>query len=176
MRRVIFLVPVFLGITIENGVAQSAAPTPTEQHQAKQGSVMTKKSRPLVTDEIRLVDGSGRTRLLLSTRSGLPVIQLLRADGSLGLSATLDASGRGSVRIQGSDPSGPSASLEVDDKGSHVKFDRSGGASSYLFLNNAGESGVVLLDLNGKRRLNLLVQADGEPVVQRFNTQGQPIP
>jgi hypothetical protein len=80
------------------------------------------------------------------------------------------------VRIQGSDPSGPSASLEVDDKGSHVKFDRSGGASSYLFLNNAGESGVVLLDLNGKRRLNLLVQADGEPVVQRFNAQGQPIP
>lgn len=137
---------------------------------------MKKKSAPIVTDEIRLVDGTGKTRLLLSTRSGLPVVQWLQENGTPGLSASLDANGHGSFKLQNPVTDGPVAALEIDDKGAHVKFDRSGGASAYLFLNNAGGSGVVLIDELGKRRLNMVVQADGSSTIERLNDQGKPIP
>ncbi|MGA7631087.1 MAG: hypothetical protein WCB11_09990 [Terriglobales bacterium] len=64
----------------------------------------------------------------------------------------------------------------MDDKGTHVKFDRPGGASSYLFLNNAGESGVVFVDANGVRRLNVLVELDNDAKIERFGSDGKPIP
>jgi hypothetical protein len=57
-----------------------------------------------------------------------------------------------------------------------VKFDRPGGASSYLFLNNAGESGVVFVDANGVRRLNVLVGPDNDAKIERFGSDGKPIP
>ncbi len=42
-----------------------------------------------------------------------------------------------------------------------MKFDRPGGGSSYLFLNDQGTSGIVLLDGTGKRRYSILVDAAG---------------
>jgi len=33
-----------------------------------------------------------------------------------------------------------------------------------------------LIDAKGKRRLNILVPTDGDPVVQRFDDQGKPLP
>ena len=53
--------------------------------------------------------------------------------------------------------------------------DRPGGASSYLFLNNAGESGVVFVDANGVRRLNVLVGPDNDAKIERFGSDGKPI-
>ncbi len=73
------------------------------------------------------------------------------------MTMVVDKNGYGSVRLSNPSPSGPVASLEIDDKGAHVKFDRPGGASSYLFLNNTGGSGVVLLDSKGSRKLVLIV-------------------
>ena len=137
---------------------------------------MTKQMKPIVTNEIRLVDSSGKTRLLLTTQSGAPTIQLLRPDGAVGLAASLDEAGRGSVSIHNSDPSGPSVALEVDDKGSHVKFDRPGKASAYVFLNNSGQSGLVFLDATGKRRFNIQVHANGDVIMQRLDDSGNPIP
>jgi hypothetical protein len=43
-------------------------------------------------------------------------------------------------------------------------------------LNNAGESGVVLIDNRGKRRLNMLVKEDGSSTIERFDDQGKPLP
>jgi hypothetical protein len=71
---------------------------------------------------------------------------------------------------------GATASLAVDPKGAHVKFDRPGGASSYLFLNDEGVSGVVLFDKSGKRRYELLLNADSSVTTRRFDNAGNAIP
>jgi hypothetical protein len=131
---------------------------------------------PIVTQEIQIVDDQGHLRLLLSAKSGSPVIELLKVDGQSNVVVTLDAVGRPSIKLSNPDAGGPSAALEVDDKGAHVKFDRPGGASSYLFLNNAGGSGVVLLDAKGVRRLDALITADGTAKIERFGSDGKVLP
>ncbi|UZE49848.1 hypothetical protein ONR75_03370 [Rhodopseudomonas sp. P2A-2r] len=130
----------------------------------------------IVTQEIRIVDDQGNARLLLSAKSGVPVIQMLRPDGEPGLAITLDQAGRPSIKLANPATAAPSAALEIDDKGAHVKFDRPGGASSYLFLNNFGAAGVVLLDTKGVRRLNVLTASDGTASVERFGPDGKPSP
>jgi hypothetical protein len=129
---------------------------------------------PIVTQEIRIVDAQGRTRLRLSATSGAPVIVLMRPDGSTGAEVALDAAGLASVTLNNPDPRGPSAALEVDDKGAHVKFDRPGGASSYVFLNNAGGSGLVLVDAHGTRRLAATTDAPGATTIETFGPDGKP--
>ena len=135
-----------------------------------------KEPVPVVTNEIRLVDASGKTRILLSTTSGLPVVEMLNDHGVPGLSASLDARGHGSLKLHNPADGAPDAAIEIDAKGAHVEFDRSDGSSAYLFLNNAGESGVVLIDNHGKRRINMLVKEDGTSIIERFGNQWRPLP
>ena len=116
---------------------------------------------PIVTQELRIVDDAGHPRIVLSTISGVPTVRLLREDGAPGATLSLDAAGRPAMTLSNPSTEGPTAAIEIDDKGAHVKFDRPGGASSYLFLNNSGGSGVVMLDAKGVRRLETLVDADG---------------
>ena len=127
---------------------------------------------PIVTQEIQIVDAQGRPRMLLSARSGEPIVELLRKNGQPSLTMTLDPSGRPSIKFDNPDPAAPTAALEIDDKGAHVKFDRPGGASSYLFLNNLGGSGVVILDTKGTRRLTILTAPDGSTNIERFGSDG----
>ncbi len=96
--------------------------------------------------------------------------------GQPSVELTLDTAGRPAVRLSNPNADAPTAALEVDYKGAHVIFNRPGGASSYLFLNNAGASGVVLLDTRGVRRLAALVTPDGTPNVERFGPDGKPLP
>ena len=98
---------------------------------------------PVITDEIKIVDSQGHPRIIMSAKSGNPVIRLLQTDGAPSVEILLDTTGHPAVKLANPDLKGPTAALAVDDKGTHVKFDRPGGASSYLFLNNAGESGLV---------------------------------
>ena len=137
---------------------------------------MTSLPPPVVTQEIQIVDGQGHPRLLLSAKSSSPAIKLLHADGTPIVVVTLDSSGHPSMRLDNPDAEGPTAVLEVDDKGAHVKFDRPGGGSSYRFLNNAGGSGVVLVDTKGARRLDALVAPDGTAKIERFGADGRPLP
>jgi len=131
---------------------------------------------PVITDEIKIVDSQGHPRIIMSAKSGNPVIRLLRANGVPSVEVLLDSTGHPAVQLANPDLTGPTAALAVDDKGTHVKFDRPGGASSYLFLNNAGESGVVFVDANGVRRLNVLVGPDNDAKIERFGSDGKPIP
>ena len=131
---------------------------------------------PVITDEIKIVDSQGHPRIIMSARSGNPVIQLLETNGAIGMEVLLDSTGRPAVKLANPDSKGPTAVLEVDDKGTHVLFDRPGGASSYLFLNNAGASGVVLVDSNGVRRLDVLVGSDNNVKMEQFGADGKPIP
>jgi hypothetical protein len=130
-------------------------------------------SPAVVAQEIRIVDEQGRVRMTLSAKSGSPTLELLDADSRSSLAITLDDSGRPSLRLRNPNANGPVSVVEIDANGAHVKFDRPGGASSYLFLNNSGGSGVVLVDSNGVRRLQALVAADGSPTFARFGPDGK---
>ncbi|MGA9307220.1 MAG: hypothetical protein WBW31_17585 [Candidatus Sulfotelmatobacter sp.] len=101
------------------------------------------------------------------------VIRLFQANGAPSVEFLLDSTGRPAVKLANPDLKGPTAALAVDDKGTHVKFDRPGRASSYLFLNNLGESGVVFVDANGVRRLNVLVGPENDARIERFACRRQ---
>lgn len=126
---------------------------------------------PVITQEVRIVDAEGRPRIILSAKDGRPTIMLLRDDKSAGATVSLDGEDRPSIRLANPDAGGPDASVEIDDKGAHVKFDKPGGASAYLFLNNVGTSGVVLIDGKGARRASAVLSGDGD-----LNLEGKPIP
>jgi hypothetical protein len=125
-------------------------------------------SSPVVTQEIQIVDGHGDVRILLSAKSGAPVIQLVDAQKKSNALISLDEEGRPSIKLSNPEANGPSAIIEIDSNGTHVKFDHPDGASSYLFLNNVGASGVVFIDARGVRRLDALVHPDGTLSVDRF--------
>jgi hypothetical protein len=129
---------------------------------------MASSPAPVVTQEIQIVDGNGNVRILLSAKSGVPIFQLADANKKTNALISLDEEGRPSIRLNNPEASGPSAIIEIDNNGTHVKFDHPGGASSYLFLNNAGGSGVVFIDAKGVRRLDALVHPDGTLSVDRY--------
>ena len=129
----------------------------------------------LIAHQLTLVDDAGRPALRLSAASGAPSVELLSKSGETAFVLTLDASGYPSIRLNNPD-GGSTATLAVDPKGAHVKFDRPGGASSYLFLNDEGVSGVVLLDKNGQRRYEVLVNADGSVTTKTLRTDDKPVP
>jgi len=131
---------------------------------------------PIVTSEIRIVDAAGQARLVLSATPGVPSIQLLSPKGHASASIALDPEGRPRIALSSPDTAQPSVSVEVDDKGAHVRFDRSAGGSSYLFLNNAGVSGLVLIDARNVRRAEVLLGPDGEPQVRRYDAEGRLLP
>jgi hypothetical protein len=137
---------------------------------------MLASSSPVITDELKIVDRQGHPRIIMSAKSGSPVIRLLQTNGAPSVVVLLDSVGHPAVKLANPDLKGPTAALAVDDKGTHVKFDRPGGASSYLFLNNAGESGLVFVDANGVRRLNVLIGPDNDAKIERFGSDGKPIP
>lgn len=118
---------------------------------------------------LNVVDDQGRIRISLSSIDNLPVVKLLDESGQDRINLSINQNGYGSVRLANPNALAPVAALEIDDKGAHVKFDRPGGASSYLFLNNSGGSGVVLLDSKGTRKLDILVSPSGETDVRRYD-------
>lgn len=114
------------------------------------------------TQEIHLVDEKGQTRMVLSTAKGIPSFQLLDPSGNINLDLKLDEQGFPAIVLNNPNQQYPSTKLEVDAKGTHLKFDHANGASNYLFLNNEGTSGLVMLDRNSERRFNILVDENGE--------------
>ena len=129
----------------------------------------------VVTEEIQIIDDQGNLRIALSAKSGKPAIALMKTNGDSSVMITLDEAGRPALRLRNFDPVGLEAVIEIDEKGAHVKLDRPGGASSYLFLNNAGGSGVVLIDAQGVRRLEALVLPDGAPRIARFEPNAKAV-
>lgn len=127
---------------------------------------------PVITSEVRIVDPAGAPRIVLSATNGMPAIVLIGRDAKAAATVALDSNDRPSIKLANPEAGAPTAAIEIDDKGAHVKFDRPGGASSYLFLNNAGTSGVVLIDGKGVRRASVLVGADGKVTVEGLDGNG----
>jgi hypothetical protein len=121
---------------------------------------------PVVTQELRIVDAESLPRIVLSAHDDVPAIKLLGLDGKPSATVSLDPSGRPSVTLANPNPAWPTVALEIDDKGAHLKIERPGGASSYLFLNNSGGAGVVLIDAGGVRRFSATVAPDGATKVE----------
>ena len=111
-----------------------------------------------------------------ASKSGIPKIEMLQMNGQSCFEVALDSAGRPAIKLSNPDAAGPAATVEVVETGAHVKFVRPAGGTSYLFLNNAGGSGVVLIDTNGVRRIVMLVTADGTVKIERFGPDGKPLP
>jgi hypothetical protein len=158
-----------------NGIIYDAAESAAESHMPTETETNSTPP-PVVTQEIQLVDGDGKARLVLSVKSGSPVIEMLQPNGRASFAVSLDSAGRPTMKLSNPDEAGPTATLEIVDSGTHVKFVRPAGGTSYLFLNNAGGSGVVLIDTQGVRRLVALAPADGNVRIERFGPDGKPIP
>lgn len=122
--------------------------------------------------ELQIVDENGVPRILLSTQNGTPSIQMLHRDGTATLHLEVNPQGLPSVQLYNLDKNLPVAKLEIDDKGTHLKFDHGNGSSCYLFLNNLSRSGLVLIDHQKKRRFNAVITENGEVNLQRFDDQG----
>ena len=159
---IILAVPVAsaLSAVIAGGVAYSIA---------RQGASSLTDTKTASLHRLNFVDASGRICMMLSAEKSLPEVDLFGPDGKKRMTMTVDAAGYGAIHLINPNPSGPVASLEIDNKGTHVKFDRPGGASSYLFLNNSGGSGAVFLDPAGVRKLVLTVSPSGHPEIQRYD-------
>jgi hypothetical protein len=172
--------PVFatfaLSLIVTSGILISPQSSSGDSEPTPKRASMAEQNTPLNTRELRIVDASGTPRIVLTAESGQPAFRVLGDDGTAMVSIALDSGGHASLKLSNRDAKLPTASIGIDDKGAHVKFDKPGGASSYLFLNNAGESGIVLIDKLGARRLDILLPANGDAVVQRFGSSGQPLP
>jgi len=132
--------------------------------------------QPIITSEVRIVDMAGVPRIVMSAAKGAPSIVLTERDGKPAATMQLDEQDHPSVKLANPVAGAPTAAIEIDEKGAHVKFDRAGGASSYLFLNNAGISGVVLIDSHGTRRVSVLVAADGKVTIEGLNEKNTTVP
>jgi hypothetical protein len=165
-----------LSLIVTSGILISPQSSSGDSEPTPKRASMAEQNTPLDTRELRIVDASGTPRIVLTAESGQPAFRVLGEDGTAMVSIALDSGGRASLKLINRDAKLPTASIEIDDKEAHVKFDKPGGASSYLFLNNAGESGVVLIDKSGARRLDILLPANGDAVVRRFGSSGQPVP
>jgi hypothetical protein len=152
----------------------SAQTPPTQPVRPRQHGPAN-SGKPVITRELKLVDSEGRVRLLLTTDRDQPVVRMLRDDGKPAIDLALDGNGNPSVQLHNPN-GGASAILEIDDKGTHLKMDHPGGASIYLFMNNASVSGLVFEDQNGTKRYEILKEVNAEASVTRLDAEGKPLP
>jgi hypothetical protein len=165
-------IPLFLVVAASTIAQTNSGPASSGKGDASRRP----STKSLAIHEIKIVDEAGHTRITLSAVNGTPAIRFLDSRGSEKLSILLDQSGLSSVKLKNPNAAGPVAALEIDDKGAHVKFDRPGGASSYLFLNNSGESGVVFLDASGARIADIVVTPAGTSEIHRYDRQPSFVP
>ena len=130
---------------------------------------------PTQMQELHIVDAQGRPRLVLSATSGTPSISLLHSDGSKQASVALDAAGLASIVLGNPNPAYPTAKLEVDAKGTHLKMDHPSGATCYAFVNNSATCGLVMEDTQRKRRIEALVPPEGEATIRRLDDMGNAV-
>ncbi|RZG47463.1 hypothetical protein [Acinetobacter wuhouensis] len=111
--------------------------------------------------ELEIVDEHDQPRIRLSVEQGVASIQLLSLLGEVGARIELDQAGFSKIQLASITEPLLNVKLEMDPKGSHIKFDHQNGASNYLFLNNQGASGLVMLDAQQQRKFAATVSEQG---------------
>lgn len=130
------------------------------------------RSSVVEASEFRLVH-EGRTRASLAIRDGGgPSLSLFDDRGNASLRSELDAKGQPRVFLSSSDPTKPTAVVEVDDKGTHILFDSPGKEQTYLFQKDDGTAGVVLGNAAGRHRGQMMLSPDGHVGVTLFDGDG----
>jgi hypothetical protein len=122
--------------------------------------------------EFRLVR-DGRVRASLAVRDGGgPSLSLFDDRGNASLRSELDDKGQPRVFLSSSDPTKPTAVVEVDEKGTHVLFDSPGKEQTYIFQKDDGTSGLVLGNAAGRHRGEMKLSPDGSVGVTLFDGDG----
>lgn len=122
--------------------------------------------------EFRVVH-EGKTRASLGVRDGGgPSLYLVDDRGNTSLRAELDAKGQPRVFLSSSDPTKPTAVVEVDEKGTHILFDAPGKDQTYLFQKDDGTAGVVFGNNAGRHRGEMKLSPDGRIGVTLLDGDG----
>lgn len=112
--------------------------------------------------ELAIVDENDQTRIQLTVKSNVPSIEFLNERGEVSIQVTLGEEGYPSIQLLPVSGQLINIKLEMDSKGAHLKFDHEQGSSCYVFLNNGGTSGMVMLDAEKQRRFTASVTAQGD--------------
>ena len=131
---------------------------------------------PVVTQEIQIVV-DGQLILGCCFRPS-PVVPIkIAGHGWHADSGVADSSGHPSMRLDNPDVEGPVAILEVDDKGAHVKFDRSGRARLELPLPERRRNRFVFVRRHQRRQAGRrAVAPDGTAKIDRYGANGELLP
>lgn len=122
---------------------------------------MSDIQQKLQLKELEIVDENGQPRIQLLVENGMPSIRLLNTQGQVRTQIGMTEDGFPKIELS-SVPDQLNVKLEIDPKGSHIKFDHQQGASCYLFLNNAGVSGLVMTDAQQQRKFAVTINEQGE--------------
>ncbi|MBJ9985602.1 hypothetical protein IAE19_09125 [Acinetobacter sp. S40] len=112
--------------------------------------------------ELAIVDENDQTRIQLTVKSNVPSIEFLNERGEVSIQIILGEEGYPSIQLLPISDQLLNVKLEMDSKGAHLKFDHEQGSSCYVFLNNVGTSGMVMLDAKKQRRFTASVTAQGD--------------
>lgn len=123
------------------------------------------------TEELHITDSKGNSKIVLAVKDDITTIQFNQKEGKPGMSITLDQDGLAAIKLVNPNPELPSTILEVDDKGTHIRFDHPKGNSAYLFLNNAGASGIVMNAAKEDRRYQVVVSENGEVIIKNMDAE-----
>ncbi|MGN5953395.1 hypothetical protein ACP6L2_02150 [Sphingobacterium lactis] len=123
------------------------------------------------TEELHITDSKGNTKIVLAVKNDMATIQFNQSEGKPGMSITLDQDGLPAIKLENPNPELPSTILEVDAKGTHIRFNHPKGNSAYLFLNNAGASGIVMNAAKEDRRYQVVVSENGEVIIKNMDAE-----
>ncbi len=127
---------------------------------------MSEIQQKLKLRELEIVDEHDQPRIRLSVTDGVASFQLLNSQGGVVTRIELDEAGFSKIQLTSTPKPLINVKLELDPKGSHIKFDHQNGASNYLFLNNQGTSGLVMLDAQQQRKFAVTVDEHGEVKIE----------
>lgn len=109
----------------------------------------------------RLVDEKGQMRASLGLVDGQPQLVLHDTAQRPRLVVSLGDKGNPQVALHDGVNALPNLVIESDAKGSHVLLRASDERQTYVFLKNAGASGLVLVGERGLRQADFLLGPDG---------------
>lgn len=144
------------------------------QHlKSREVASMTETPKKIVTaNEFQLVDASGRLRASLTASADGVSLSMAGTEGKTHIKLMVDSAGLSFLKLFDSSSEEAKVDISLDDKGTHLFLAGDGKQQSYLFLKKGGASGVVLVDREGTRRAQLLLNADGEPNATLYPRQG----
>lgn len=119
-----------------------------------------------------LTDAEGKEHAKLCLVDRAPTLFFYDPHHHPRLQLGLNGDGLPQVFLHGLPAAEPTVKLECDALGSHVLLSGGGRAQGYLFLKNAGGSGLVLFGPAGQRQIEVLLTADGAARWTLWDTAG----